>query len=170
MFIGLNHSVEPDGGFVPQINQLAAGFEGPLMVLANAGEKVLRSTSSILVPVNGSAQSRRAAEIAFAIARATGVRVETLFVSQTDGQTRTRLREERVLKDMAELGQRYDVPVITRISQRGAPAGAILTEARRGFSMVVMGVSARPGEELFFGNTVTAVLKDWKAPILLVAS
>ena len=170
MFIGLDHSVEPDGGFVPQIDQLAAGFEGPLMVLANAGEKALRSTGSILVPVNGSAQSRRAAEIAFAIARATGVRVETLFVSQTDGQTRTRLREERVLKDMAELGQRYDVPVITRISQRAAPAGAILTEAKRGFSMVVMGVSARPGEELFFGNTATAVLREWKAPILILAS
>ena len=170
LFIGLDHSVEPDGGFVPQVDQLAAGFEGPLMVLANEGEKVLRRTSRILVPVNGSAQSRRAAEIAFAIARATGVRVETLFVSQTDGQTRTRLREERVLKDMAELGQRYDVPVTTRISQRAAAAGAILTEAKRGFSMVVMGVSARPGEELFFGNTVTAVLKEWKAPILLVAS
>jgi nucleotide-binding universal stress UspA family protein len=36
--------------------------------------------------------------------------------------------------------------------------------------MIVMGVSARPGEELFFGNTATAVLKDWKAPILMLAS
>jgi nucleotide-binding universal stress UspA family protein len=75
-----------------------------------------------------------------------------------------------VLKDTAELGQRYDVAVITRISQRGAAAGAILTEAKRGFSMIVMGVSARPGEELFFGNTATAVLRDWKAPILILAS
>jgi hypothetical protein len=33
-----------------------------------------------------------------------------------------------------------------------------------------MGVSARPGEELFFGNTTTAVLQGWKAPILLLAS
>jgi nucleotide-binding universal stress UspA family protein len=62
------------------------------------------------------------------------------------------------------------VPVNTRNSQRAAPAGAILTEAKRGFSMVVMGVSARPGEELFFGNTATAVLREWKAPILILAS
>ena len=36
--------------------------------------------------------------------------------------------------------------------------------------MIVMGVSARPGEELFFGNTATQVLKGWKRPILLMAS
>jgi len=34
----------------------------------------------------------------------------------------------------------------------------------------VMGVSARPGEELFFGNTMTAVLKEWKNPVLMLAS
>jgi nucleotide-binding universal stress UspA family protein len=91
-------------------------------------------------------------------------------VSQTDGRSRTRLREESVLKDMVEMGERYDVTVTTRISQRSAPAGAIIQEARRNFSMIVMGVSARPGEELFFGNTATAVLKGWDGPILMLAS
>jgi nucleotide-binding universal stress UspA family protein len=36
--------------------------------------------------------------------------------------------------------------------------------------MIVMGVSARPGEELYFGNTATTVLRDWKGPALMVAS
>ena len=36
--------------------------------------------------------------------------------------------------------------------------------------MIVMGVSARPGEELFFGNTATAVLKEWQGPALMIAS
>jgi nucleotide-binding universal stress UspA family protein len=134
------------------------------------GESSLSGKSRILVPVNGSAQSRRAAEIACALARATGARVQALFVSQTDGRSRTRLREESVLKDMVEMGERYDVTVSTRISQRSAPAGAILQEARRNFSMIVMGVSARPGEELFFGNTATAVLKGWDGPVLMLAS
>ena len=93
-----------------------------------------------------------------------------LFVSQTDGRSRTRLREERVLKDMAELGERYDVTASTQISARSGPADAIVREARRNFAMIVMGVSARPGEELFFGNTATQVLKGWKRPILLLAS
>jgi Kef-type K+ transport system membrane component KefB/nucleotide-binding universal stress UspA family protein len=168
MFVGLEHSVE-DGGFAPQLTQLAAGFEGPLIVFAN-GREPLSLRSRILVPVNGNAQSRRAAEIALALARATGAQVHALFVSQTDGRSRTRLREERVLKDMTELGERYNVAVTTRISPRSAPAEAILKEARHSFTMIVMGVSARPGEDLFFGNTASAVLKDWEKPILLLAS
>ena len=58
----------------------------------------------------------------------------------------------------------------THISQRGGAAEAILKEARERFGMIVMGVSARPGEELFFGNTAAAVLRDWKSPLLLIAS
>ena len=168
MFIGLEHSVE-DGGFTPKVTQLAAGFEGPLIVFAN-GREQLGPRSRILVPVNGNPQSRRAAEVALALARATGAQVHALFVSQADGHARTRLREERVLKDMAELGTRYNVALATRISARSGPAEAILKEARRNVSMIVMGVATRPGEDLFFGNTVSTVLRDWQKPILLLVS
>lgn len=170
MFIGMANSIEEDGGFAPVVTELSAGFEGPLAVFANEGEGRLDRRSRILVPVSGSPQSRHAAELAFALARATGARVHILFVSQTDGRSRTRLREERVLKDMAQLGERYDVAAITRISPRSAAAEAILREARRNFAMIVMGASARPGDELFFGNTATQVLKGWKKPLLLLAS
>jgi len=170
MFIGLENSIEEDGGFIPAVTELAAGFEGPLAVFANEADGPLNGRSRLLVPVNGSPQSRRGAETAFAMARATGAHVHVLFVSQTDGSRRTRIREERVLKDMAELGERYDVAVTTRISARSAAPEAILKEGRRNFAMIVMGVSARPGEELFFGNTATQVLKGWKRPILLLAS
>ena len=172
MFIGLDDGVETDGSFAPKISQLAAGFEGPLMIFANAADSEsgakLTSRSRLLVPVNGSPQSRRAAETAFALARATGAGVHALFVSQTDGGSRTRVREEKVLKDIARLGERYDVAVSTHISSRTAAPAAILKEARRGYAMIVMGVSARPGEDLFFGNTVMAVLKEWKNPVLMV--
>ena len=168
MFIGLEKSVE-DGGFTPNVTQLAAGFEGPLIVFAN-GKETLGPRSRILVPVNGNPQSRRAAEVALALARATGAQVHALFVSQTDGRSRTRLREERVLKDMTELGERYNVAVATRISPRSGPAEAILREAGRNVSMIVMGVATRPGEDLFFGNTASTVLRDWQKPILLIAT
>ena len=36
-----------------------------------------------------------------------------------------------------------------------APADAIIREARRGYDLVVLGVSRRPGETLFFGDTVS---------------
>lgn len=172
LFVGVQDGVEPDGSFAPKVTQLAAGFEGPLVVLGHraGGLPPLTFRSTLLVPVNGSPQSRRAAEIALAVARGTGARVHALFVSQTDGHSRTRLREERVLKDMTELGERYDVRVTTQISPRAAAADAILRQARRNYAMIVMGVSVRPGEDLFFGNTATAVLKDWAGPALMVAT
>jgi nucleotide-binding universal stress UspA family protein len=172
MFVGLDDSVEADGNFSARLTALASGFEGPLVVFANSdGAKLqLSGRSRLLVPVNGSPQSRRAAELGFALARASGAKVQILFVSQTDGRSRTRSREEGVLKDMVQLGERYDVAVSTRISSRAAASGAILKEASRNTAMIVMGVNARPGEELFFGNTVTAVLKEWKSPALMVAS
>jgi Kef-type K+ transport system membrane component KefB/nucleotide-binding universal stress UspA family protein len=172
MLIGLDGSVEADGGFAPRITQLAGGFEGPLLVLSDAGKAPVQLTarSRILLPVNGSPQSRRAAEIAFAMARGTGAKVHALFVSQTDGRSRTRVREESVLKDMAELGERYDVTVATRISPRSAASEAILKQAHTNYAMIVMGVSARPGEELFFGNTATRILKEWDGATLMLAS
>ena len=172
MFIGLKDSVEEDGGVAPSITQLTAGFGGPLVLFASPQGKTMQLTgrSRILLPVNGSPQSRKAAEVAFALACATGAKVHALFVSQTDGRPRTRVREESVLKDIAELGERYDVAVTTWISRRSTAAEAILNEAKRDFAMIVMGVSTRAGDELFFGNTTAAILKSWKAPILMLAS
>jgi nucleotide-binding universal stress UspA family protein len=96
--------------------------------------------------------------------------VQCLFVSQTDGRSRTRVREEGVLRDMAELAERYDVTLSTRISARAEAAAAILRQARQGFAMIVMGASARPGDELYFGNTANAVLQGSGLPVLILAT
>jgi nucleotide-binding universal stress UspA family protein len=172
LVIGLEETHDRDGNISPDIAALASGFGGPLALLAYDGDRLLQMTARtrILVPVNGSAASRRAAEVAFVMARATGARVSALFVSRSDGRARTRAREEGVLKTVAELGERYDLRLSTRISKRGGAAEAILKEAGSGYDMIVMGVSARPGEDLFFGNTATTVLRDWKSPLLLLAS
>jgi nucleotide-binding universal stress UspA family protein len=75
-----------------------------------------------------------------------------------------------VLKDMTELGERYNVAVTTRISPRSGAAEAILKETRRNISMIVMGVATRPGEDLYFGNTASAVLKNWPGAVLMLAT
>jgi len=36
--------------------------------------------------------------------------------------------------------------------------------------LIVMGVSVRPGEELFFGNTARRVLAEAHKPVLFIAS
>ena len=114
------------------------------------------------------------AEVAFAIARPTGASVTALYVSQSQDASRrgraiTRAQEEGVLKDIADLGERYDVAVRTALQPKSAAESAILKNAS-GHNMIVMGVSRRPGDRLFFGNTASAMLKKWKGTILFVAS
>lgn len=174
LFIGLEHARDADGNITPEISEVAEGFEGPMMLLTqprDAPVPNLTRHSPILLPVNGSHFSRRAAEICFALARASGARVDALYVTQGDGAAaRTLRREESVLKDVAELAKCYDLELGPRISQRGAAAPAILAEARRGQAMIVMGVSAGPGEQLFFCNTEVSILKESRQSVLLVWS
>ena len=39
MVIGMENSIEADGGFAPKVTKLAEGFEGPLMMLVHSGGK-----------------------------------------------------------------------------------------------------------------------------------
>ena len=173
LFIGIEEARDKDGNIAPEIAELAAGFDGPLALLSGRGGKTapqLSSRTHILLPVNGSPASRRAAEVSFVLARATGARVCGLYVSLTDGRSRTRTREEGVLKDMVQLADRYGVRFATYISKRRGAAEAILKEAGKGYDLIVMGVSPRPGEDLFFGNTAAMVFREWEKPLLIVAS
>lgn len=173
LFIGIEDVRDADGNIAPEIAELAAGFDGPLALLSGhvgKGVPQLSSRTHILLPVNGSPASRRAAEVGFVLARATGALVNALYVSQTDGRTRTRSREENVLKDIAQLAERYGVRLETQISKRRGAAEAILKEARSGYDLIVMGVSPRPGEDIFFGSTATMMFRDWENPLLIIAS
>jgi Kef-type K+ transport system membrane component KefB/nucleotide-binding universal stress UspA family protein len=173
LLVGTEQSHDENGVFLPTITQLTAGFQGPLALLVQRAHELvppLDPSARILVPVNGSPSSRHAAEVAFVLARASGARVLVLFVSLGSQEKDATLRqEENVLKDMIELAERHSAAAATRIARRGAAAAAILEEARRR-SMIVMGVSVRPGERLFFGNTAAAVLAGTKKPVLFVAS
>lgn len=50
------------------------------------------------------------------------------------------------------------------------PTMRILSEAKRGYDLIVLGASRRPGDALFFGDTATAVLDRSKVSNLFVAS
>ena len=65
-------------------------------------------------------------------------------------------REPFFTRDLAE---RYDVPLRSTTRSDMAPDEAILREAGRGYDLVILGVSRRPGDVLFFGNTAAAVLE-----------
>jgi len=75
------------------------------------------------------------------------------------------------MRDVVEMADRHDVTTRTAVHADVAPHEAILAEVKqRGHDLIVMGVSRRPGDKLFFGDTAAAVLEKSAASIIFVAS
>jgi Kef-type K+ transport system membrane component KefB/nucleotide-binding universal stress UspA family protein len=182
MVVGIANTRNPNGGFSKDVSLITSGFEGPLAVVdarERRRDRLPRRYGKILIPVNGTEVSRRAAEIGLTLARASDAQVTALFVTRANGggkansvarKRATRRNEQAILKDIGALGDRYDVDVRSTTLVNLAPADAIIREARRGYDLVVLGVSRRPGETLFFGDTAASVLERSDTSNLFVAS
>ncbi len=183
LIVGIDKTRAASGGFSPEITHVVNGFDGPLAVVIAGGRLASGSEpiGRILIPVNGTDVSRRAAETAFTLARSGGSRVSALYVASGRSgagghgsarrQSATRRSEEAVLKDIAELADRYDARLRTALRVDAAAEDAILKEAKHGgYDLIVLGVTRRPGETLFFGNMAAAVLERCDTAILFVAS
>jgi len=179
LLVGLENALTDEGIFSGTLNAITSGFDGPICLVLNGAKSagkmpVLRAGTAILVPVNGTKVARRAADFALALARPHRARVKALYVSQARQGRRpgsvSHRREEAVLKDVADLADRYGIAVDTAIRARATPDRAIAREVAKGAAMVVMGVTQRPGDELFFGDTAMAVLATVGCPVVLLAS
>ena len=168
-------------GFHAEAARIASAFEGPLALVAGSNahlQEPERSSLHILVPVNGTDVSRRAAEVAIAIAGACACPLAALYVSNPGARAarkrrtfRARRHEEAIVKDIVDLAGRYDVSIKTAVRADVAPDQAIVTESRKaGSNVIIMGVGRRPGDKLFFGDTAGAVFEHAPISIVFVAS
>jgi Kef-type K+ transport system membrane component KefB len=174
LVVGLDKTTVRDNtAFHANIGQLAAGFDGPLIIV-DARDGLLNDPSaalSILVPVNGTETSRRAAEVAIAMARTSHAPITALYVAPPGNIKRPRSRADGILKDVVVLAEAYDVDARTAVRAEKLADEAILKEmAKRKHNLIVMGVERRPGEKLFFGETATAILEKSDRSIVFVVS
>lgn len=185
LVIGVEPTVAPQGGFHDEVTRIARGFDGPIAVVVARGAHIpdpQRADLDILVPITGTEVSRRGAEVAFALARATASPVTALYVSSAPtptapaglrGGSRTgpRADNEALLKDTANLADQYDVPLRTAFRVNMAAEDAILRQARLGnHNLIIMGVTRRPGETLSFGKVAGSVLDSAERSLVFVAS
>ncbi len=183
LIVGIAKTRDPKGGFSRDISTITSTFEGPVAVVDShlaKDEDIRERRGRILLPVNGTQVSRRAAEVALTLARASDAHVTALFVTRAAaaGNRRkaglrkqaTRRNEQAVLKDITALAERYGVTVRNTTVSNASPDEAILREARRGYDLIVLGVSRRPGDTLNFGNTASSVLDRSGTSNLFVAS
>ena len=182
LVVGIANTRDPKGGFSKGLSLITRGFEGPLAVVdtsASSRDLAQQRRGRILIPVNGTEVSRRAVEVGLLLARATDAHVTALYVTRADSPAKMstsrrrlalRRNERAVLKDIAALAERYDVAMRNATRADMAPDAAILREAGRGYDLAILGVSRRPGDMLFFGNTAASVLERSPTSILFVAS
>jgi nucleotide-binding universal stress UspA family protein len=75
------------------------------------------------------------------------------------------------IREIVELGEHYGVEVSGKIRTAGARENAILREAQLArHDLIVMGVSPRSGEPLFFGDVAAELLQRAECSLLLVSS
>ncbi len=178
MLIGLEKTTVRGQDFHESVTALAQGFSGPLGVTLVRGElaEKPRGKMNILVPINGTEPSRRAAEVAITMARANKAPLTVLYVAvRATGKARrglrTRSHENAILKDIVAIADGYNMSIRTAVVADSAADEAILKEAkRRKNNLIVMGVGRRPGEKLFFGDTASALMKDAECSLLFLAS
>ena len=183
LLIGIATTRDPAGGFSQDVSSIAKRFDGPLAVVDLHGpqpDRLFKRNGKILIPVNGTDVSRRAAEVAFTLARANDAQVTVLYVTRAapgadprngrPNESATSRNDEAVLKDIGALADRYEVTVRRSMRNDIAPDEAIISEANLGYDLIVLGASRRPGETLFFGNTAAAVLDSSDTSKLFVAS
>jgi nucleotide-binding universal stress UspA family protein len=174
LVVGLERTVARGNEFHGDVAKLASGFDGPIAIAdARDGllEEPLHSRLSVLVPVNGTEVSRRAAEVAIALARTNRASLTALYVAPRGSKKRSRQSEEAILKDVSRLAETYGLQIQTAVRADVAPDEAIIKETgRRRNNLIVLGVGKRPGDKLFFGDTAAALLEKSDKSLLFVAS
>jgi nucleotide-binding universal stress UspA family protein len=181
LVIGREPALTADG-FDPQMTRSVAAFGGPFAIaIARPSGADAPEPLNILVPISGTSTSREGAELAIALAQASQGSVTALYVTNPSRRWRnwrqqfgTALAPENsadaAIREIVEMGGLYNIEVRGVIRSDRATEKVILKEIESGrHSLLVMGVSPRPGRQLFLGDVAAEVLPRAKCSILLVS-
>ena len=170
--------------FDPQITRSAVRFDGAFAIVLARGEHRQQTSGSplkILVPVTGTRISRLGSELAIALAQASRGTLTALYVASG---TKPPLRwGERVgtalaprnpadaaIREVKELAGHYEIAVRGRVRRVSGTQNAILREIRAAHpDLLVMGVSPRTGDQLYFGDIPAEILERAECSVLFVS-
>jgi len=176
LFVGMGQARTRTGAFHDQLADLVSDFDGAIAVTVDGNP--LQQIASILVPVTGTDVSDRGAELAMALAQGCDASVTALYVSNKTAVSPRRARGSRpneqanaISDELEIMARHYGVRLKTEVRRDVLPNEAILAQVRRAkYDLLVMGVSRRPGQKLFLGETASAVLKHAPGALLFVAT
>jgi nucleotide-binding universal stress UspA family protein len=156
------------------VERIAREFAGVTAIAIGPRPEPLR----IMVAVTGTDYSRRAAEVAVAIARGASASITVLHVARPGPEMGLiRLHAEvpvtarAVVREIEALARRENVPFRSVVRTHRLHEQAILRELAAGqHNLLVLGVNVRPGDSLFLGDTAAEILGRASCALLLVKS
>lgn len=167
--------------FTPIIDFLMRSSPCPTLLVQGGEVEPEWSPRRILVASNGSAASRRAAEIAFAIASQPGDEVlilqvveRTMADYQLDSEQKIFDRHmqtaQRSVDDLRELGQLGGVQTVAEVKPGREPEKIILQAAKdSGADLIVLGTSISIAtERLYLGPRVERILANAPCPVVVI--
>lgn len=179
IFIGMERAPTPpttDGasGYGPVVDRVAREFSSVMAIAIGAPPESLR----IMVPVTGTDYSRRAAEVAVALAKGANTAVTVLHVTRPRSEMGlTRLEHEAtaparaVVREIEAMARREGVAFRSVVRTHRLHEQVIQQELQAGHhTMLVLGVNARPGDRLSLGDTTEELLRRTDCAVLLVKS
>lgn len=183
LMVGLQNMYHDNGTFSAEIERFGEEFDGPL-ALAFAGNRSAELASKplhILVGMDGTAASRRGAEMALAFALPEESHITILHIASpglpgakfsTRRSASEKKAEKAVAADIAALARRYGHPHIETITRMDVAADiAILKQAKTlNIDLIVIGANRHIGGALYLGQTVSSIMERWAGALVLVAS
>jgi Kef-type K+ transport system membrane component KefB/nucleotide-binding universal stress UspA family protein len=176
LVIGRQPSVSGNS-FDSRITRTALSFDGPFAIAIDRTRHgdVAGHTGrlNVLAPITGTAVSRDGAEVAIALAQASEGSIAALYITNAGRMSRNwrqQFAADAAIKEIVAIGEHYGIEVRGLI-RRGHPTeNAILKEISSSrYNLLVMGVSPRPGAQLFLGDVAADVLERAHCPLLLVS-
>ncbi|MEP6946816.1 MAG: cation:proton antiporter [Acidobacteriota bacterium] len=189
VFLGIDNALidtSPDssdaGDDGSSVAKLLSEFKGVTAISISRGRgshKSLSAAPRILLPITGTDYSRRAAEIAIAIAKATGGTLTALHVAPPSSEVDVLRRPgelidsgRNIVREVAEIGKRADVKVRKLVKVSNVPETVIIREiAKSRHDLVIVGVKSRGNERtVTFGRRISVLLDRSTCPMLVVNS
>lgn len=163
------------------VDQVVRMAPCPTMVVKGAATPESWPPKRILVPSEGTAASRNAAELAFALARDGASRVSLLNVvireqepyrldASGAAQQRQLAAAYQIVNSLRELGEARGVNPDTEVRVAADTSTAILAVAEQlGHDLIILGTDVRPGSErLYLGPRVEQILAASKVPVIVM--
>ncbi|HET7274199.1 MAG TPA: cation:proton antiporter [Longimicrobiaceae bacterium] len=182
MILGATETASATALFHPMVDQLVRMVPCPTLVVKGRLEEGRWPPRRILVPTNGSAASRAAADLAFVFASGDNPAEVVILnaVQQQHTSSRMGIRNDlvdrhfeagvRIVNDLQEIATARGVTARTEVREAPDAESVILGLAmEESMDLIILGTDVRPGSgRLFLGPRVERILHDSPCPVLVL--